>query len=560
MNILGISDTITDSGIAYSEKGKLIMAVNEERFTRKKTQGGFPDECLSYFLNNHDPKKVDLIVVGGILTPTLLTRAFPKLGKQNKQEARKKAIRGRLIDFLEYKLKINSRIKPDDDFAGTVKKISKKLIRKSLPKELESKPIELSEHHLNHAAATYFCSGFENSLVVTLDGFGDGFSAKIYSVKNSNFKEVFSADALDSFGLFYSLITALCGYKQHRHEGKITGLAAFGDAAKINIEFPFEFNEKMELKYTGSYGKKGIKNLKKELKEKSKEDISAWVQKNTEKYVCKLIDYYLKETGHKNVALAGGVTANVKLNQRIHELDNVENIYIYPAMSDAGLSHGAILAKNRKKEVINNIYYGPEYSNQDIENELEKNNLNYKKYQKIENKIAKIISQGKIVARFSGRMEYGPRALGNRTIMVQATDPDINRSLNKKLDRTEFMPFAPVILEEYADRCIKDLKGAELTSKFMNISFDVTDYMEKNCPAAVHVDKTARPQILSKNDNPGFHKILMEYYEITGLPAMINTSFNAHGEPIVRTPKEAIQSFLNTDLDFLAINNFLVEK
>ncbi len=560
MNILGITDTITDSGIAYLQDDKLLMAVNEERFTRKKIQGGFPEESLKYFLDEFNPNEVDLITIGGVLTPTIITRAFPRIEKIDKYEAKRGQLTERFIDFLEYGLKVNTRIKPESKTASVLEYLSEKMIRRKLPEELKDKPLKLKDHHFSHACSAYYCSEFKSSLVATFDGFGDGYSSKIYSVKDGNFEEVFKADGLDSFGLFYSLITVLCGYKEHRHEGKITGLAALGDESNISLNFPFELTSEMDLKYTGSYGRKGIKELKKKLQGKKKKDIAAWVQSNTEKYICQLIKHYLKETGHSNVALAGGVTANVKLNQRINELDQVDGIYIYPAMSDAGLSHGSILSEVKKRQVLTDVNLGPSFSDDEIEGELKKANLEYEKVDDLEVRVARFLADGLVVARFNGSMEYGPRALGNRSILTQATDSSINNSLNKKLDRTEFMPFAPVIIDRCVDECLVGSKGAELTYKFMNISFDVTDHMKEKCPAAVHVDKTARPQVISKDDNYSFYKILDEYNKITGLPAIINTSFNAHGEPIVSNPEQAIKSFLKTNLDVLAIGNFIIKN
>ncbi len=562
MKILGITDTITDSGIAYSENGRLIFALNEERLTRKKTQGGHPKKAIDYFVNNfpQEAKNIDRIVVAGILTPTLATRFSSKLEKMDKYEKKEDSFSRFLIDFIEYRLKLNSRIKPNSKVASVIEKVSEKLIRRRLPEPLGNKPISFIEHHPAHAGTAFHCSGFSEALVATFDGFGDGYSGKLFSVREGKFETLFSADSLDSFGLFYSMITELCGYKKHRHEGKITGLAAFGDSKMVDEKFPFKLTSDMKLKYTGAHGAKGLKKLKKKLSLHSVEDIAAWLQKNTEKYICRIISHYLKETKHENVCLAGGVFANVKLNQRIHELEEVRRIYIYPAMSDSGLSHGAILSLAEKGNVLKNVFKGPRYDDKSVEKALQKSDMKYERCQNIEMEIAEIIAEGNIVARFNGKMEYGPRALGNRSILVQATNPKINDILNKKLNRTEFMPFAPAIIDKFADKCVKNLSGAEFTSKFMNISFNVTEYMIDKCPAAVHVDKTARPQIVSEEDNRSFYEVLDNYYELTGIPAIINTSFNAHGEPIVMTPDQAIASFLDSDLDYLAINNFLVKR
>jgi len=241
-------------------------------------------------------------------------------------------------------------------------------------------------------------------------------------------------------------------------------------------------------------------------------------------------------------------------------MKEVDNIYIYPAMSDTGIPHGAVCAILKEKSRLESVFLGPKYSEQEIEKTLKEYKLTYQKTDNIEKEIANILARGKIIARFEGGMEYGPRALGNRSILVQATDRKINDVLGKKLKRTEFMPFAPIILEEFAKEYIQNLKGAEFTSKFMNISFPVTEKMAKTCPAAVHVDKTARPQIISEQDNPGCYKILEEYCKKTGIPVLINTSFNVHEEPIVMTPEQAIKSFLNTGLDCLAMGNYLITK
>ncbi len=560
MKILGISDAITDSGIAYYKNNKLIFAVNEERFTRNKVQGGFPKKSLNYFIKKYEKElnDIDLIVFAGILTPTLITRIFSKIENVDKYEKKEKKIYAIISDIIEYKLKLTTIVKPKSKTARIIEKISRTVLRKKLPSQLKNIPIKFTEHHFCHALTAFHSSPFKESLIVSFDGFGDGYSGKIYLAKENKFKLLFSADALDSFGLFYSLITVFLGFKEHKHEGKITGLAAFGDAKKVKENFPFEITPDMKIKYLDYYGNKGIKNLQKKLFKYKKEDVAAWLQENTEKYLCEIIAHFLIKKQQNNVCLAGGLFSNVKINQKIHEMNSVNNIYIYPAMSDSGIAHGAIYSVLNKKDRIKNVFLGPDYSNKQIELALKKRKIKYKKYKNTAYEIAKLISKGKIVARFNGKMEYGPRALGNRSILVQATNKEINKTLNEKLKRTDFMPFAPVILNEFANEYIKNLKGAEFTAKFMNIAFPVTDKMKKECPAAVHIDGTARPQILNKKDNPSYYNILNEYYKITKIPVIINTSFNAHEEPIVMTPDQAIQSFINAKLDCLAIGNYIV--
>jgi carbamoyltransferase len=206
------------------------------------------------------------------------------------------------------------------------------------------------------------------------------------------------------------------------------------------------------------------------------------------------------------------------------------------------------------------MYFGADFSDQEIEKLLKDYNTDYEFHKDIEKKVAELLAHGKVVARFAGKMEYGPRALGNRTIMYQATDPTVNDWLNKRLGRTEFMPFAPVTLKEYADACYLNMNGAAHAARFMTITFDCTDWMKKHCPAVVHVDGTARPQLIDQDLEPSYYRIVDEYRKITGLPAVINTSFNMHEEPIVCTPYDALRAFQLGHLDFLAINQFLVKN
>jgi len=280
---------------------------------------------------------------------------------------------------------------------------------------------------------------------------------------------------------------------------------------------------------------------------------------------CEYVAYYLQATGMRNVVLSGGVVANVKANQRIFEIDGVDNIYIHPNMGDGGCGVGAALEismKNQRMEPyqLNDVYLGQEYSDADIKLALDKENLTAVKKEEIEVDIAKLLAEGNIVARFNGRMEYGPRSLGNRSILYHASDPSVNLWLNQRLNRTEFMPFAPATLFEERDRCYLNLNGAEYTSKFMTITFDCTEFMKEKCPAAVHIDGTARPQLVSSESNQSFHRVLSEYYKLTGIPSVINTSFNMHEEPIVCTPYDAIRAFLLGELPYLAIGSYLVKR
>ena len=563
MNILAINDARTDAGIAYYKNNKLKFAISEERITRVKTKGGFPRKSLKYFATEYAKEldSISCIVFAGILTPAPITRLFTKIVDYDEANRKydKKGIFDLMKWFIEYKLRLTTKTRPNSKLANLISKIIKNSLKKKLPEKIRNKPIYFVEHHICHANTAFFSSGFDESLVASFDGFGDSYSAKIYVANEKKMKCVYKINALDSFALFYAQITEFFGFKPDKHEGKVTGLAAFGNETNVKEEFPFIIGDNFKVRYTGKHGMIGLNYLKKKFYKYKREDVAAWLQNNTERFVCKIISHFMKETNQNNICLVGGLFGNVKLNQRVHELTEVKKIYIYPAMGDMGIAHGAALTISKEHEKINSVFYGPKYSDKEIENALIEYKLVCKRENNIEKKIAKLLANGKIVARFNGRMEYGPRALGNRSILVQATDKNINDFLNKKLKRTEFMPFAPTILDKFAPQCIEQLSGAELTSKFMNLSFNVTDYMKETCPAAVHIDNTARPQILFKEDNESFHKILEEYYKLTNIPAIINTSFNIHEEPIVMTPEDAIRGFLEAKLDYLAIGNFIVK-
>ena len=209
---------------------------------------------------------------------------------------------------------------------------------------------------------------------------------------------------------------------------------------------------------------------------------------------------------------------------------------------------------------ITNVYFGPDYSDDEIANELASAGLEARQPGNLAKEIAELVHAGKVVARFNGRMEYGPRALGNRSILYHAREPEVNQWLNKRLGRTEFMPFAPVTLFEERHSCYLNINGAEHAAEFMTITFDCTKQMKEDCPAAVHVDGTARPQLIRREVNPGYYDIVKEYQKLSGIPSLINTSFNMHEEPIVSSPFDAIRAFLQGNLDYLAIGSFLVEQ
>jgi carbamoyltransferase len=299
-------------------------------------------------------------------------------------------------------------------------------------------------------------------------------------------------------------------------------------------------------------------------------DIAAALQRVLEEEVLKMVADGLRLTGEPNVVLAGGVFSNVKLNQRIRECGNVQNIYIHPGMGDDGLMVGAAylgqeaLARERgvefRREFLKTVYLGPEFSVAEIFEAARRHGVRAEQSSQIEEDTAGHIEAGRVVGRFNGRMEYGPRALGNRTIMANPRDPKINDWLNQRLKRTEFMPFAPSILEEDAHRYFKGWNRDHVAARFMTMTYDVFPEAQENCRAVVHVDGTARPQVVREEDNPGYYRTIAAYKRRTGLPIVVNTSFNIHEEPIVCTPDDAIRSFLTGCVDILTMGNVVISK
>lgn len=565
MKILGIHLRTHDAAVAYIENDKIIYASSNERFSRIKMDRNAPVDTLRNLFNyvKIKPKDIDIIIYVDDPFPKALWTSY----KENSWPIT--STQGQYLFWLKKPLLILAELFLSIGIPSYVYRfiISKRKIEKLL-KGFRGK-IYFDHHHFAHLHSAYYVSGWSECLVMANEGSGFTETLTIYHVKDGKWKKIIENKLPHSMGKFYELITELLGFNRHRHPGKITGLSAYGDpqkAYKFVKELMWVEKDRLKLN-NGKYLKLLSfyllnKRMPPELASYKREDLAAAFQKRLEECLVDLIKQAVNVTGIRKIAIAGGVSANVKANQRIHEIKGISDIYIHQAMGDDGLALGAALhaswLNGYHLEQPDTVYFGPDFNDKEIEGALKKYKLIYKKINNIEKRIAKLISEKKVVARFFGRMEYGPRALGNRSILYEAKDKSVNDWLNKRLKRTEFMPFAPVTLEKYANRCYKNLKGAEYPARFMAITFDCTEYMKKVSPACVHVDGTARPQILRHKDNPSYYKILEEYYKITGIPSLVNTSFNMHEEPIVCTPDDAIRAFLSSRIDYLAIGNYLV--
>ena len=571
MYVLGLATHVT-CGSALIKDGLVIAAINDERLVRKKMVFGFPRESIRKVMELSEiaPHEIDYVAVATQRQHLINTYVDYLGGKFNFKRGKAKEI---FFDVGSRLSKWLNRLPILENIYYLLRQpffvYRRVKIKQILKKEFGIKcPVHYIDHHLCHAATAYYSSRFNDATVVTADSAGDGISSKIYSVSGNNFEQLNEVSSFNSPCAFYSYVTHICGFKAGKHEGKITGLAAYGNPIYLDFLRTLIIFDKGTFKNIGGvFYKSGIKAFEEGLpKNFNIEDLAASIQKYSEEMLVNYVKHWVQITGKYNVALAGGIFANVRINQEIHEIPGVESVFVHPAMSDEGIGLGAALAlyyekkTDVKKVCFKHVYLGPGYSDKELIIELEESGLKYEYLEDVEKKIAGLLASGYVVARFNGKMEYGPRALGNRSILYEATDPSVNDWLNKNLKRTEFMPFAPATLFEDAEKCYKGADGAKDTARFMTITFNCTDWMKENCAGVVHVDGTARPQLVKEVDNPSFYRIINEYRKLTGSGTIINTSFNIHEEPIVCSPKDAIRAFQMGNLHYLAIGCFLVEQ
>ena len=572
MIVLGIIDS-KPSSAAILKDGQILSAIAEERLCRMKMASGMPRQAIRQVMldSGITAKDIDVVAVAQKVS-VFEPEPIPWNGWFDAKHAGKprpfEKISGTLAPiagYIPFAQKAHHQLKDI---------LSRKRLSQ-IPELLEREygitaQVKYYDHHYCHATGAYYTSNYDSALVVTLDGGGDGLSGSVYQGENGKLTRLSAVDSFNSLGNFYSYITHLCGFKAESHEGKITGLAAMGKPAYIDILREFvSYEDPGRIQYTvPMYHRSALKQIASRLPaDFDKADLAASVQLLLEEIGIEFIRYWLRKTGIRSIAVAGGVFSNVKFNQRVHELEEVDQFFVHPAMDDSGLAVGGAFAAlgdepgvdlARLLQRLQNVYFGTSYTDDEIRKAVEEFGFEATYEPEITDVIARLLAEGRVVARFTGRMEYGPRALGHRSILYQTTDPSINDWLNANLKRTEFMPFAPATLHEYADECFDGLDGARDSARYMTITFNCTEKMRLQSPGVVHVDGTARPQVLDPDTAPDFYKIAVAYYKLTGIPSLINTSFNMHGEPIVCTPEDALRSFSQGNLDYLAIGSWLV--
>ncbi len=578
MKILGVAFETHESGAALMDGSRILAVVSEERLTRVKMDEAAPvgsvDECLR--IAGVSPAEIDVLAVSG----------FPPF-KRWLQYAR---CMYRPFVFTSGKT-MSVTVFPNGSVVdGPLAMLYNAALSTGVPqyaliylrrlgqvfshlKGFRGKVVHVP-HHDCHSATAYYAGGEDNVLSVVVEGYDWEHSCVLETVDAGRFTRIASTPWPHSAGSFYKLITRILGYNPRRHAGKITGLAAYGDpeAEKKRIG-QLMWAEGMELRLSplthslhSDYVRTG--KMPAFFDGATRENLAAAFQGILEDRVSTIVQRAVQATGRNKIVLAGGVAANVKMNQRIQEIPGVESLYIHAGMGDTGQPLGAAMAAldmelrgnggRLEPRRLEHVYLGPEYADGEIEREIARFKLPYERPADLEAKVAELIHAGKVVCRFNGRMEYGPRALGNRSILYHTRDKTINDWLNKRLRRTEFMPFAPSTLIEYADQCYLNVAPSRHSAEFMTITYDCTPWMRESCPAVVHVDGTARPQLVSKEVNPSYYRVIDEYRKISGIPSIVNTSFNMHEEPIVCTPNDALRAFTASGLDYLAIGPFLV--
>ena len=564
MTILGISCFYHDSAACILKEGEVVAAVAEERYTRKKHDNGFPKNAIDFCLRRAgiSANEVDafafyekpLIKFERVISQHL--QHFPKSAKTYVES---------IGSWFEEKLQIKKLLKEEFYY---------------------HRKIVFVPHHLSHAASAYYLSGFKKASIVTIDGVGEwatttiglGEGKKITIDKEIRFPH--------SLGLFYSTITAYLGFRVNNSEYKVMGLAAYGNPKR----FMPKIDELVSLYEDGSYAlnmkyfdytwsdhmpSKNMENLfghpvrkKDEKIDKYHKDIAASVQLKLEEAVFNLLNVASKRYKTKNLCLAGGVAFNSVMNGKIVKKTPFKNIYAPPDPGDGGGAMGAAfyVHKESSQKPIKgfSVYLGPDFAWYEIKKVLRQKSLSFRLYTKKKELIDRVVDQlykKKVIGWFQGRMEWGPRALGARSILADASDVKMKDIINAKVKKREmFRPFAPVILEEYVDTYFKAKDQPKVLGKYMLTVLPFKEKGRREAPATVHVDGTGRLQSIARDDNPLYYDLIKLYMKKTGTPILVNTSFNVRGEPIVCTPEEAVNCFLTTEIDILVIDSYLVTK
>jgi carbamoyltransferase len=570
MYTIGINASFHDSSACILKDGKLLAATEEERFTHYK-HGKRPIPFSTYELPFH---AIDYCLkVAGIhindvdhfaysFDPYLLVpekyRGRPAIeipfeqGRQNGEWLNP-------WDPLFLSSIINSRTQLIDGYPHHLQK-------RFIGANIDPEKWHYVEHHISHAASAFHPSPYKNAAVMTIDGRGE-LATTTYNIgKDNELIRIGQVNMPHSLGLLYEQITTHLGFLHSSDEYKVMALASYGKP-----EFKKDFRDMINLGERGQYTicnekfeeRFGPRRLRHEPFTSHQFNIAHSLQVVLEETVLEIADWLFKETREENLCMAGGVALNCVMNARLRDRGPFKNIWVQPASGDSGAALGAAIwvdsteRKNKDKGFyMDHAYWGPEYSDEEIEHFLKWAKVPYKKMNNVAEETAEILAKDKIIGWYQGRMEYGPRALGSRSILASPISPEMQARLNEVKDREDFRPVAPVVLEEDAGEWFE---GARY-SPFMLFVYDVKADKADRIPAVRHVDGTARIQTVNEHQHPAYHALLKAFKAKTGVPVLVNTSFNTLGKPIVCSPRDAVECFWTSPFDALIIGSFLVEK
>ena len=569
MYILGISCYYHDASAALLKDGIIVAAAAEERFTRKKHDVSFPDNAIDYCLNSQGITIKDIDFISFYEKPFL---KFERVLFQHLQ-----------MFPLSFKTFISSMPSWMNEKLRLIKTVRKKLDYK--------KDVLFTEHHMAHAAS-FLLSPFKKAAIVTVDGVGE-WTTTAYGVGEQNkinlIKEIKFPSSL---GMLYSTITAYLGFKVNNSEYKVMGLSAYGSMDKDKNSYYKKLKKVIEIKDDGSYNldmsyfvyhfaermpsKKMCELLCGPIRKPGSEitkrhkDIAAALQMIYEEALFKILNHAQKETRCDNLVLAGGCALNSVANGKIIKNTDFKDIWILPDPGDGGTSIGAAayayntIFGNKRNFVLENAYLGPRFSREEIKKFLDKNKIKYTEFKNDDELIkttAKLIYQNRIVAWFQGRMEFGPRALGSRSILANPCNPNMKDILNEKVKHREgFRPFAPVVCIENVLKYFECDNPLPKITDFMLAVYQIKKQWHEKMPSVTHVDGSGRLQTIKRQDNPLYYDLIREFEKLSGIPVIINTSFNVKGEPIVCSPEDACNCMVKTGIDFLIIDRFLIKK
>lgn len=589
MIVLGINEGHNCSA-ALAIDGQIVSAAQEERFIRAKNQFGVPYNAIKFCLAyaKIKPNDIDLVVFSGGIPQFITT--YKKSYTQNQNSPLLNLLKiGKYVHIffmkgameLEYRFHSLRGIHNYtlEKYYTLTQKIFFPKTAKLLKKEvgITSERHVYLDHHTAHAYAALFSSPFpsqnKNALVLTCDGGGDGISATVSTFKNGVLKRIAKTNQDNSLGCLYGVVTDILGMSPLEHEYKVMGLAPYAEETGTRKVYEF-------LKTVISLDKKTLSfktivssdNLNKYLRHNLPpyrfDHLAGAIQRVTQELICNWTEAAIEKTKLQNIVIGGGVAQNVKVNQKIANLPKVKEFFVMPSAGDEsnaiGTAYWGCKKINPKIKIgpLQNIYLGPDFSKTQIENSLKKLGPKYK-IKLLNNpnlEIARLLAKGEIVARFSDRMEFGARALGNRSILADPQNFDAVKIINQSIKSRDFwMPFAPTILKSESQKYLKNPKN--IYAPFMTLAYDTNENSKKDLQAAIHpFDNTTRPQILRESQNPQYFDLVKSFKKKTGRGAILNTSFNIHGEPIVCSPDDAVSTLKRSGLKYLLIGSYLVEK